>query len=98
LDVFYAFMMAVGLLLYAWLLYRCMVLAGEKKFPVAVVVLMCILTTPIVVLIMLTFVQGPSGSGERRLSAEELTAVFEAKAARIEAARGMHVHLQRDEG
>lgn len=97
MDVFYAFMMAFGLLLYAWLLYRCIVLAGEKKFPVAVVVLMCFFTTPIVVLIMLTFMQGPSGTGERRLSAEELTAVFEAKAARIEAERGIYVDLKRGE-
>lgn len=87
MGTYYAIMMVAGVVLYAWLWYRCMILAGDKKFSKAATLAIGLLTTPLVALIIVTFLPDPAASSERRLTTEELTAVFEAKAARIEAAK-----------
>lgn len=78
---------APGLALYAWLWYRCMLVAAEKQFSAAATITSGILTTPLVAFLVVTFLPDPLPSRDRRLSAHELTAVLEARGARMEAAR-----------
>ena len=87
MEAVQAIVLVLSLAVYGWLWYRCILLAEEKAYPYWGVSILCLLTTPLVVYIMLMLMPSRAKAGERRLSVEELTAVFEAKAARIEAAR-----------
>ena len=71
--------------LYATLFFLAIRMAIQKDYPLFGVVIICLLATPLVGLMAVAF--APLPHRERRLSVEELTAVLDAKADRLEAER-----------